>query len=78
MEIVKISDNFWNKLMPDQIQSLVTEISRNYFVKSIYLNLERDVLETPDPDKSKALVGEIPSNVKLTQADMKILQIRYI
>ena len=78
MEIVKISDNFWNKLMPDQIQSLVTEISRNYFVKSIFLNLERDVLETPDPDKSKALVGEIPSNVKLTQADMKILQIRYI
>ena len=77
MEIVKISDNFWNKLMPDKIQNLVKEISGKFFVRSIFLSLERDVLESPDPEKSKALIGEIPSNVKLTQADLKILQIRY-
>eukprot|EP00092_Neocalanus_flemingeri_P007556 GFUD01008155.1.p1 GENE.GFUD01008155.1~~GFUD01008155.1.p1 ORF type:complete len:195 (+),score=48.14 GFUD01008155.1:210-794(+) len=76
MEIVKISDNFWNKLMPEQIQNLVREISVTTFVRRIFLSLERDVLETPDTEKSKALIGEMPPNVKLTQADLKILQIR--
>ena len=76
IDVVKISDNFWNKLMPAQIEPLVQEISKKKLVRNIFISLQRDVLESPDPEKSKALVGEIPSNVKLAEAESKILEIR--
>jgi len=76
VDTVKITDNFWCKLMPEQIQNLVKEISKKKNVRRIFLSLERDVLESPDPDKSKALVGELPSNVELGEANCKVLQLR--
>jgi len=75
-DVVKISDTFWNKLLPTQIGNLVQEILKKKFVRNIFISLERDVLETPDPDKYKEYLGELPPNVKLAKTDSKILQIR--
>eukprot|EP00091_Calanus_sinicus_P020788 TRINITY_DN5890_c0_g1_i1.p1 TRINITY_DN5890_c0_g1~~TRINITY_DN5890_c0_g1_i1.p1 ORF type:complete len:201 (+),score=41.87 TRINITY_DN5890_c0_g1_i1:94-696(+) len=76
MDVVKISDNFWNKLLPAQIEPLVQEISKKKFVREISISLQRDVLESPDPEKSKAMLGEIPSNMKVVEMESKILEIR--
>ena len=75
--LVRISDNFWSKLSPCQIEDLVKEILRKKNVKKIVLSLQRDVLESPNPDKSRTLVGDLPQNVEVAETDMKILEIRY-
>jgi len=74
--LVRISDNFWGKLSPCQIENLVKEISKKKCVKKICLSLQRDVLESPDPEKSRTLVGELPQNVEVAETDLKILEIR--
>jgi len=74
--LVRISDNFWSKLSPCQIEDLVKEILRKKNVKKIVLSLQRDVLESPNPDKSRTLVGYLPQNVEVAETDMKILEIR--
>jgi len=74
--LVRISDNFWGKLSPGQIENLVKEILKKKSVKKICLSLQRDVLESPDPEKSRTLVGELPYNVEVAETDLKILEIR--
>jgi len=74
--LVRISDNFWGKLSPGQIENLVKEILKKKCVKTICLSLQRDVLESPDPEKSRTLVGELPHNVEVAENDLKILEIR--
>ena len=74
--VVKISDNFWNNLLPSQIEDLVKQILKKKSVKKILISLQRDVLESPDPDKSKALVGQLPPNISL-ETDLGILELRY-
>ena len=75
--LVRISDIFWNKFSPSQIEDLVKEVLKKKHVKKIYVSLERDVLESPDPKKSRALLGDVPHNVEVADADTKILEIRY-
>jgi len=74
--LVRISDNFWSKLSPCQIEDLVKEILKKKNVKKIVLSLQRDVLESPNPDKSRTLVGDLPQNIEVAETDMKILEIR--
>jgi len=74
-----IKDNFWNKILPSQIEDLVQEILKKKMIKNVFFQLERDVLNAaPDMDTvdTKALLGELPESIKFQKKDMKVLEIR--
>jgi len=79
MDSAIIKDNFWNKILPSQVEDLVKEITKKKLIKHVHIQLERDVLNAaPNMDTidTKDLLGELPGSVKVQEKDMKILEIR--